>query len=79
MQRLTDSIVRHLAEWRAARGRAVALRVEPIFVSPLTGIHPSRKHCRAGPAGGDDNSGPFPCPGIAGLVSRVCRSDGRHL
>lgn len=69
MQHLTGGIVRHLDQWRAARGRAVALRVEPTFVSPLTGIYPSRKHCRAGPAGGDYDSGPFPCPGSAGLIS----------
>ena len=90
----------------AARGRAVALRVEPLSkalrLAP-SGGHPSRglagaqgvaglrprdlagalanaaikaapsSRCRqpsqAGVAGVDHDSGPFPCPGIAGLVS----------
>ena len=97
----------------AARGRAVALRVEPLSKAQRlapSGCHPSRglaatlrarwraawrrasarwalpvrslvqrsrlrlhrdaeQPGQAGDAGGDDDSGPFPCPGIAGLHS----------
>ena len=66
----------------AARGRAVALaRRAPghTGVSTLTGGHPSRKHEQAGVAGVDDDSGPFPCPGIAGLISFTLRVNEARL
>ena len=56
----------------AARGRAVALRVEPLSKAQRLapdGRPSLTQHGLAGVAGGDDDSGPFPCPGIAGLVS----------
>jgi len=65
----------------AARGRAVALRVEPLAkpsVSPLTGCRPSRNMVRpAEPA--EACGGPFPCPGIAGFVVRPAAQDRRPL
>jgi len=47
-------------------------------VSPLTGCHPSRELEQAGEAGRSDDSGPFPCPGLAGLVSfTLCVNEAR--
>ena len=57
----------------AAQGRAVALRVEPLSeaqrLAPV-GLPSLTQHGQAGGAGWIDGSGPFPCPGIAGLSTR---------
>lgn len=46
---------------------------------PLTGCHPSREHGKAGGAGRDHDSGPFPCPGIAGSDSLTLRVNEARL
>ena len=66
----------------AARGRAVALRVEPL--SKAQRLAPDERpsltqHGQAGVAGGDVNSGPFPCLGIAGLGSFTLRVNDARL
>ena len=65
----------------AARVRAVALRVEPMSKAQRLapdGRSSLTQHGQAGVAGGDDDSGPFPCPGIAGLGSfTLCVNDAR--
>jgi len=50
----------------AARGRAVALRVEPLSKArrlPPGGRPSLTQHGQAGGAGRDDDSGPVPVPG----------------
>ena len=63
-------------------GRAVALRVEP--QSKAQRLAPDGRpsltqHGQAGDAGGDDDSGPFPCPGITGLGSFTLRVNDARL
>ncbi len=66
----------------AARGRAVALRVEPLSKAQRLapdGLPSLTQHAQAGGAGGDDDSGPFPCPGFVGLVSFTLRVNEARL
>jgi len=63
--------------WRRRRdSRAFACaasRCQSPSVSTLTGLTSLRQHSQASDAGGDDESGPFPCPGIAGPDSFTLR------
>jgi len=52
--------------------RCASSRCQWPSVSPLTGCHPAQ-FGQAGDAGKADDSGPFPCPGIAGLGSFTLR------
>ena len=67
---LTDSGVSPLCG--AGLLRFASSRCQRTSVSPLTGCHPSREHGQAGGAGGDDDNGLLPCPGIAGLNPSRC-------
>ena len=66
----------------AARGRAVALRVEPLSkaqrLAPV-GLPSLTQYGQAGGAGWIDGSGPFPCPGIAGPDSFTLRVNEARL
>ena len=66
----------------AARGRAVALRVEPLSKAQRLapdGLPSLTQHGQAGVAGGIHDSGPFPCPGIAGPDSFTLRANDARL
>ena len=58
--------------------RSASSRCHRPNVSPLKGCHPSRDTARpAMPA--EPRGGPFPCPGIAGLVSFTLRVNEARL
>ena len=59
--------------------RCASSRCQRPSVSPLSGCHPSREHGKAGGAGGDHDSGPFPCPGTAGPDSFTLRVNEARL
>ena len=69
---------RSLWAWACPRGAGpvVALRVEPLSKAQRLapdGLPSLTQHSQAGAAGnGDDVSGPFPCPGRAGLFPSRC-------
>ena len=65
------------ARWRAGLSRTAALRALPVRSlvqrSRLSLHRDAEQPGQAGDAGGDDDSGRFPCPGIAGPVSFALR------
>ena len=58
---------------RCASSHRLCRRLDPHGLSSLT------QHSQAGNAGVNDDSGPFPCPGIAGLGSFTLRVNEARL
>ena len=71
------------ARWRPAWRRTVALWAFPVrsqMQRSRLRLHRGAEHQgQAGDAGRDDDRGPFPCPGIAGLVSFTLRVNEARL
>ena len=70
------SLARRVSPDCGPAGLAGALAGAAIKAAPSSRC---RQPCQAGAAGGDDDSGPFPCPGIAGLGSFTLRVNDARL